>query len=271
MSDQVFKKLWRGPGKDSLTLVLRKGYLASDPDLCERFIDKMDELVGKGLADKGVYAGLRAFYLQNEKAFKACFTQNRDDRALLRARKMKAILPPSFKPKKILDVGCGDGAITSYLGKIFNLTARDVYGIDLYARHEEEENFTFLSHAQEGKIPVKDRKFDLILALMVMHHTPDAPALLKEMRRTLNDDGIILIRETDAGYPGGAAFNTVNDEMFFRVFQDNHNLAQDLNFKDEKSWKEIFNRAGFAVVGTNHSEADRVFNPVWYLLKKRAP
>ncbi len=251
-----------------MTLVLREGYLSSNPDLCEDFIAHMGALVEQGLDDKSIYKSLRQFYEKNEDVFHACFKANKDDRALLRAQKMKDLLPPGFRPERILDVGCGDGVITSYLGEIFNLAAQNVYGVDIYERHDKGLNFQYLPYSDESLIPAEDDCFDLTIALMVMHHAPDALGLLAEMRRTLSDKGRVLIRETDSGYPGGVEFNTVNDELFFRVFQENQSLAQNLNFNNEKTWRSAFERAGFSIVKTNHSECDRVFNPVWFLLEK---
>lgn len=228
----------------------------------------MGHLVAQDLNDSAIYKSLRAFYEEHEAEFRDCFKTNNEDRAIMRAQKIKILLPPNFKPAHILDVGCGDGAITSYLGEIFNIAAQDVYGVDIYKRHEENEKFHYLPYTDESRIPAKDQFFDLTIALMVLHHAPDELALLKEIRRTLSDEGRILIRETDSGYPGGVEFNTVNDEMFFRVFQETPYLAQNLNFNDEKTWTETFKRAGLGIVKAYHGEADRVFNPVWYLLEK---
>lgn len=100
---------------------------------------------------------------------------------------------PKRKNAKILDAGCGPGAMLPMLQKY-----GDVIGVDI----SDEA----LKHAKKrGKVikgdvtnlDFKDNTFDVVLCMDVLYHmwVKDEMEALNELHRVLKKDGILLLRE----------------------------------------------------------------------------
>lgn len=107
----------------------------------------------------------------------------------------------------VLDVGCGQGIdLASYASAGARVT-----GIDLTPRHVQlaREHMAAMGLAGtvvEGdaeSLPFSDRSFDRVSSNGVLHHTPDLPAALREIRRVLRPGGemrIILYNRSSFHY-----------------------------------------------------------------------
>jgi ubiquinone/menaquinone biosynthesis C-methylase UbiE len=93
----------------------------------------------------------------------------------------------------VLDVGCGQGIdLAGYA-----LAGAHPTGVDLTGRHIELANTHLQAlglegHAVEGDaehLPFPDQSFDRVSSNGVLHHTPDMPAALREIRRVLRPGG----------------------------------------------------------------------------------
>lgn len=94
---------------------------------------------------------------------------------------------------RVLDVGCGQGIDVAR----YALAGASVTGIDLTPRHVELAR----SHAaalgldveivqgDAEMLPFPDAAFDRVSSNGVLHHTPDMPAALREIRRVLRPGG----------------------------------------------------------------------------------
>jgi SAM-dependent methyltransferase len=98
---------------------------------------------------------------------------------------------------KILDVGCGHGFVHSALLE----AGHDVTGVEI-----AEEVLTLAGKANPGAhylpydgqvLPPADASFDVVVAMCVVHHVPvpQWESFLKELRRVVRPDGVILIFE----------------------------------------------------------------------------
>ena len=96
----------------------------------------------------------------------------------------------SINPKKILEVGAGDGSILHYLNE-WN------FGSELYALEIAESGVTIiekrnLSKLKEVKsfdgytIPYADKSFDLVILAHVLEHVEHERVLIRELRRVAN-------------------------------------------------------------------------------------
>lgn len=108
-----------------------------------------------------------------------------------------------------LDIGCGPGAQLSDWKKY----ARRVVGLDQYADQISPDFFdgqTTLIAGDVTDLPFDDNSMDLVLALDVIEHLPEAP-VLNEAMRVLKPGGTLLItvpafqwlwsyRDEDAGH-----------------------------------------------------------------------
>jgi ubiquinone/menaquinone biosynthesis C-methylase UbiE len=95
------------------------------------------------------------------------------------------------KKIKILDVGCGTGALMKELRPFGN-----VYGLDFseeaihFCKQRGEKNL-FLGSIT--KIPFPDNYFDAVVALDVLEHVEDDTKALSEIRRVLKNGGTAVI------------------------------------------------------------------------------
>ncbi|KIX15307.1 class I SAM-dependent methyltransferase [Dethiosulfatarculus sandiegensis] len=100
----------------------------------------------------------------------------------------------NLKNKTVLEIGCGDGRITSLLAKeVKSLTAVDpddaclerarqaVLGVDFQVGSGEELKF-------------QDRHFDLVIFTLSLHHQ-DSVKALTQAERVIKDQGAILVLE----------------------------------------------------------------------------
>jgi len=94
---------------------------------------------------------------------------------------------------RVLDVGCGQG-IDVYR---YALAGADATGVDLTPRHVELARLHLEAMGLEAEIvqgdaeqlPFADASFDRVSSNGVLHHTPDMPAALREIRRVLVPGG----------------------------------------------------------------------------------
>ena len=100
---------------------------------------------------------------------------------------------PKKKGLKILDAGCGPGAMLPHLAKY-----GDVIGVDIsedalkYAKKRGK-----VKKGDITNIDFKDETFDLVVCMDVLYHmwVKDETSALKEFNRVLKKDGILLLRE----------------------------------------------------------------------------
>lgn len=101
--------------------------------------------------------------------------------------------------KRVLDIGCGAGVGTR---ELLRAGAADVIGVEVrpealeLARASDPRGRwdAYLEHdLNHTPLPFDDASFDLIVALEVLEHVEQQPALIAEIRRLLAPDGLALI------------------------------------------------------------------------------
>ena len=118
------------------------------------------------------------------------------------------------KGMKILEVGCGSGAFTTFVaraagdkGEVFALDIQPEMLKQIENKLKQPENSDIKNiHLIEGdalNIPLEDNYFDLVYAITVFQEIPDKNKALKEMKRVLKPNGILAITEflPDPDYP----------------------------------------------------------------------
>ena len=111
----------------------------------------------------------------------------------LAKRKFLAMILEKYAPTKnlrVLDVGCGTGAIMEFVKqKGFTVSGLDINLEALaYCRQAGLE----VSHGLATKMDFSDNSFDIVLALDVLEHVEDDGSAVKEIGRVLKDGGIFI-------------------------------------------------------------------------------
>jgi ubiquinone/menaquinone biosynthesis C-methylase UbiE len=103
------------------------------------------------------------------------------------------------QPLNILDIGCGNGSIHSFLGaSAFPIKITGVEVATQFVDMARQANPTVDYDVYDGhKLPYRSGQFDAAFTICVMHHVPPDqwPAFLLEMRRVVRPGGVVLVFE----------------------------------------------------------------------------
>ena len=100
------------------------------------------------------------------------------------------------KDSFILDIGCGDGYITSKFGDA--LSSGNLYGVDISFNAKNDafknHNIKMIAHDLDtGRLSLNDGMFDFIFCGCLIELVQNPDHLLEEIQRLLKDDGIAII------------------------------------------------------------------------------
>ena len=102
---------------------------------------------------------------------------------------------------RVLDVGCGTGALTGEL--VARLGEGSVAAVDpspsFVAATRERHPGVEVREASAAALPYPDESFDVALAQLVVHFMPDPVAGLREMRRVTRRGGVVAACVWDHG------------------------------------------------------------------------
>jgi|JI10StandDraft_1071094.scaffolds.fasta_scaffold18702_6 ubiquinone/menaquinone biosynthesis C-methylase UbiE len=172
------------------------------------FVQQIDQCVNRGLIDAEIYRLVRQYIEGLPDALRRQIQHQGHYRGLNRSNKIidfaKRYGPP--KIERVLDIGCGDGSITKTLKEKLGLSSDQVHGCDIVAplngppigpsNGQPNGDFTF-SLIDGSKLPYEAESFDVVYALMSLHHVRDLTGMLQEIKRVLRPNGVLIVREHD--------------------------------------------------------------------------
>ncbi len=110
-------------------------------------------------------------------------------------REKTGLGPQDVKDKMVLDVGCGMGRFADVVSRWGGI----VVAIDLshaveaaYVNIGFRDNVCILQ-ADLFQVPFREKSFDIIYSIGVLHHTPDCEAAFRQLPRLLRPGGTIAI------------------------------------------------------------------------------
>jgi SAM-dependent methyltransferase len=122
---------------------------------------------------------------------------------------------------RVADLGCGVGMVTEMLAELVGPEGRAV-GVDFssaqlaQARKQfngRKANVTFV-HASATDVNLPAESFDLVCCRFLLIHLPDPESALREMRRLLKPNGILVCEDgdlTNCGSEPSSALNAFAD------------------------------------------------------------
>lgn len=202
-------------------------------------------------------------------------------RAKSRAKDLRALNIPNVK--KYVDIGCGNGIITSAIGKtVFNLDKSNIIGTDIshWSGHEHAKEisseFTFIEMKNPKKIQIESNTVDCVSVFMALHHmTPEIQiSIISEIHRILSPGGVLIIREHDCPNKMIASMINIEHALYEIVLEK---LSDPITFSENyvglyrstRSWNKLFTDMGFETFGNPIRNLKKYTRPFYQMYKKK--
>ena len=134
-------------------------------------------------------------------------------------QRQNIVKPYLDKKKNILDLGCGVFRWNNLLEPVINYTGVDIETdiISFNKKHYPEYSF-YQKNLDEEELSLPQDNFDLVIMLAILEHLENPAIVLKEVRDTLKDDGIVIL---STPHPRGEDILEIGSK--FKIFsQDKH-------------------------------------------------
>ncbi|MFA5405773.1 MAG: class I SAM-dependent methyltransferase [Candidatus Nanoarchaeia archaeon] len=128
----------------------------------------------------------------NKELYEDLFSKGYHKSHELKVIKMTSLI--KGQPKRILDIGCGDGWFGAKLKKVFGA---EVTGVDILDKAlitaKKKGLLTKKFDLSKNNWPLKSNYFDLIIAGDIIEHVYDTENFIKECKRLLKKGGQLII------------------------------------------------------------------------------
>ena len=133
------------------------------------------------------------------------------------------------RAERALDLGCGDGRLTSELDAT-ELTAADVSPVALERARARLPDARLAELEPDAALPFHDNSFDLVLCAETIEHVRDVQLLLSEIRRVLRPGGTLAL-STPAHLPVGRRPDPLSPHLRFFTRGSLRRLLEQLGFQ----------------------------------------
>ena len=165
--------------------------------------------------------------------------------ALARAKFCSALLANEKSLGKVLDVGCGDGTLLSYLMQDFKI---DPHGLDiskLAVRIAQSRGIKALVADATKRFPFPDKCFSVIICSDVLEHLIFPEKTLQEILRVGVDEAIFIFSIPNTGY----FLNRLKFLLGKPIFeQGRYSSDEHLHFWTKSSFEGLLQAHGFSIV-----------------------
>jgi SAM-dependent methyltransferase len=131
--------------------------------------------------------------------------------------------------ERALDLGCGDGRLTSELDAT-ELTAADVSPVALERARRRLPDARLVELEPDAVLPFADGAFDLVLCAETIEHVRDVQLLLSEIRRVLRPGGVFAAT-TPANLPLGRRPDPLSPHLRLFTRRSLRRLLDELGFE----------------------------------------
>ena len=137
--------------------------------------------------------------------------------------------------ERALDLGCGDGRLTSEL-RAAQLVGADVSQVALDRARRRLPDAELVHVAPDERLPFEDNEFDLALCAETIEHVRDTQLLLSELRRVLRPGGRLALTT-----PAGSRWRVL-------LFGLEHPFSPHLRTFTRQSLRQVLDAMAFQVV-----------------------
>lgn len=236
----------------SLEKFLNKSLRKLPPSAKEEFLDVFWDAVDKGVEDFITLKALNAIFNPYRETAKFVPTEARSDS---RIKDLEPWLRKLKNVKDYLDVGCSEANITKIMGDALQLGVGNVHGCDIqFPEKSVQDPSIIFSHNIPNKLPYKDESFDLVTAMMALHHFSKPKEMLQEIYRVLRPGGTFIIREHDTGNVGFKLFLDLVHALYAVVINEEESAEAFLTtFYSTYNTKETWSKKYIEPVGLKFS------------------
>lgn len=176
-------------------------------------------------------------------------------------KEMLKYLPENSK--KILDVGCGNGAFASLLKQKNNA---EVWGIELMEKEaiiaQEIVDKVFIGNCEKHINDLPDNYFDAIYFNDVLEHLADPYSVLEDLKCKLAPNGVII-----SSIPNVRFFRTFSKVVFLKDWKyDDFGIMDKthLRFFTNKSIKRMYEELGYEILIHEGINISRSLKPILF-------
>lgn len=187
-------------------------------------------------------------------------------RGMKRAQEIQKALPRSFHVKSLLDIGCSDGSNTDAMASLFQLDRQHIFGTDIVVPQAVgDRRFSYLQVSSDSAhIPLDDSSVQVITAIMSLHHIPYIDEMMTEIKRVLDPDGLVIIREHDSSDPKYHVLLDVVHGLYDLVWSQPMENPLHLEtfwakYQSRQQWRKVFGRHGFRYLTTGTKQPYGVY------------
>lgn len=239
------------------------------PDLADKFIKEINKVYESKIPDSGVYPALRKFFqeeIMSDERLTTAFAGEREGRVKYRAKQVLDLLG-NIRPSTMVDIGCGDGQITTELRCQFKLPPQSITGLEVYVRPDVEKNFT-LTQFDGRNLPMENNSQDLVTIFAVLHHSSDPQELVIEAYRILSSGGCVILRDFDTPSQEDKLFQLIMDQMLYEVYTPYPDVPIPGTYQSLREWTDLFRRSGFTVSKVDTAGSSHPYKPFMALFRK---
>ena len=144
---------------------------------------------------------------------------------------------------RVLDLGCGDGRVAGELARAGGrVTGVDPSPVALERARAAHPELDLDAPLPDGRLPLSDSSFELVVCLHVLEHVADTQLLVSEARRVLIPGGLLAV-----AVPWHGRLKSV--VIALRGFERHHHpLEPVLRFYTPRSLRALLEAFGFELV-----------------------
>lgn len=184
---------------------------------------------------------------------------------------------------KYLDLGGGDGSITSSLGKHLGLPCNCIVCADIdtwYDTPNKKYDITYITLDESKNLPFDDEEFSLVTCFQSLHHMKNLDSRLKDISRIIKKGGTLIIREHDCDSNDMRMLIDIEHCIFELVLkadtkeqkkkenteegkENTEDFANNYygDYKGKHEWSSILRKLGFKYINTKYPQRFGKYNP----------